>query len=303
MKGLGMSKKVLLLVMVAVLFLALPSMLLAKREGNVVTTEWLGKNLSKKDLVIVDVRNFADYKAGHVPGSVNIPLSSLAIDKGGLKNEVPANEDLIDIISEKGIGSSAPVVVVGLAGEKLPDRAGLTRAAWTLKYAGVQDVYVLDGGFEQWLAEKKPVVTELLDVKEKKYRGKIKEGLFVNLSGLQSAKAAGAVVVDVRELVFFNGEQKLPFVGQFGHVEGALNLPTAQVFEGKSYKGRKDLLALAETVVGTDKAKQIVVYCDSGRVATIWALLLDGLGYSNVAVYDGSAQEYGAENAPLKLVK
>jgi len=36
--------------------------------------------------------------------------------------------------------------------EKVPDQFGMTRVAWTLKYAGVNNVAILNGGQNQWVA-------------------------------------------------------------------------------------------------------------------------------------------------------
>ena len=77
----------------------------------------------------------------------------------------------------------------------------------------------------------------------------------------------------------FNGKQKLPFVAKAGRIAGAVNLPTAQVFEkyppGEhletccyTFKEVNALKNMATGVVGGDLNREIIVYCDSGRVAS-----------------------------------
>jgi thiosulfate/3-mercaptopyruvate sulfurtransferase len=63
-----------------------------------------------------------------------------------------------------------------------------------------------------------------------------------------------------------------------------------------------DLEAMAKKAVGDDKGKEIIVYCDSGRVASIWWYLLSqSMGYTNVKLYDGSAQDFAKDpSVPLE---
>ena len=54
-------------------------------------------------------------------------------------------------------------------------------------------------------------------------------------------------------------------------------------------------------VVGKDKAAEIITFCDTGRLCSGgWYVLSEVLGYQNVKLYDGSAQEWAADvNAPM----
>lgn len=85
---------------------------------------------------IVDIRKVEDYKAGHIPNAVNAFYGSWAIMKGGIRNELPAADDLFDVIGGAGIGSDSIIVLVGKT-DAVPDRTDITRVAWTLKYAGI----------------------------------------------------------------------------------------------------------------------------------------------------------------------
>ena len=49
-------------------------------------------------------------------------------------------------------------------------------------------------------------------------------------------------------------------------------------------------------VVGDDLSREIIVYCGVGGYdAAAWLVLHDVLGYQNVKIYDGSAQEWTAD--------
>ena len=92
-----------------------------------------------------------------------------------------------------------------------------------------------------------------------------------------------------------------------GRIPGAVNLPTAQIFKkyppGEhpemccyTYKDRGTLANMASGVLGNDKSKEIIVYCDTGRVASAWwRILHEVLGYKNMRLYDGSMQEWAMD--------
>jgi len=295
-----MKKLRLLGVMLAVLLL-LPMSALARDVTPIVSGAWLEKNLTNPKVVILDVRKVEEYKAGFIPGAVNVFYGSWAIKKGDLLNELPHNDDLFDLIGSAGIDANSIVVIVGKT-EAMPDRFDMTRVAWTLKYAGVNNVAILDGGHNQWVKANKPVSTDAVKVKPKAYKGKINAGLFVNKDYVMG-RLGKAIILDTRGPAFFEGKEKLPFVPKVGRIKGAVNLPVGQLYTPEGlYKDQAALLALATAAVGADKTKEIIAYCDTGKTCTAWTFLLTDLfGYKDVKVYDGSSMEWLKDpNAPAE---
>lgn len=291
-----MRKGRMIFALLAACFL-LPLAAVAADVEPLVTPDWLEKNLSAPDVVIVDIRKVEEYRDGHIPNAINVFYNSWAIAQAGLANEIPADDDLRDLLGGNGITKDSTVVVVGKA-EALVDRVNVTRVAWTLKYAGVQNVAVLNGGYDAWLAAKKEVSKTVARGKKVTYDGQFNKALFADKAYVTAALGK-ATIVDVREAPFYTGEKKLDFVAKPGHIQGAVNLPSLQMFtkEG-AFKPAAELAAMATPVVGTDKGKEIIVYCDSGRVASAWWFILhEVLGYQNVRNYDGSAQDWTREPA------
>lgn len=287
-------------VLLVFLVILLPSALMAQGLGPILSTDDLAKSLKDPGIVIVDIRKVEDYKAGHIPGAVGIFYNNWAPGKGGMQNEIPADDDLIDLLSANGIQPDAAVVVYGTTATGA-DRVNVTRVAWTLNYAGVRKVSVLSGGFDKWVSEKKEVSLEGAKPKAASYKGKFNRDVLAKKDYVRD-QIGKAIIVDVREPAFFSGQQKLPFVAKAGHIKGAVNLPTGQVFaktagaDGKeiwTYKDLDTLKNMATGVVGSDPTKEIIVYCDSGRVASAWWFILsEGLAYKNVKNYDGSMEEW-----------
>ena len=109
--------------------LTIPFALSARDVNPIVSTDWLEKNLGNPKVIAVDIRKVEDYKTGHIPNAVNVIYGSWAIMKGGLRNELPPTDDLLDVISSAGIGADSIVVVVGKA-DTIPDRTDISRLQW-----------------------------------------------------------------------------------------------------------------------------------------------------------------------------
>ena len=196
---------------------------MAFAADTIVSADWLQANLSK--VTIVDIRKVEDYNSGHVPGAINVFYGVWAIQKAGLLNELPADDDLRDILSAAAIEPATNVVVVGSTAN-MGEKANITRVAWTLKYAGVGNIAVLSGGFEKWVADKKPVSKDAVKPKAKPYKGAFNKATLTNKAYIL-ANIGKATIVDVREPDFYSGAKKLDFVTRPGHIKGAVNLPTA----------------------------------------------------------------------------
>ena len=290
-----MKRIKLLGLLLVVSVLMLPAIVAAQMAGPVVSVADLEKNLTNPQLVVVDVRKVEEYRESHIPGSVNVAYGSWAIKKGDLLNELPSIEDLTDIIGGAGIDKDSFVVLVGKT-DKVPDQFDMTRVAWTLKYVGVPNVAILSGGINQWLKEGKAVSQEMTRPKAKRFRAAITDKLFVDKAYVMQ-NLGKATIVDTRGPAFYEGKEKLPFVPKEGRIKGAVNLPVGQLFTPEGlYKDKAALAALAEKAVGADLSKELILYCDTGKTCTGWAIVLtDLLGYKNVKVYDGSSMEWLAD--------
>ena len=253
---------------VTVLFLCvmlLPLVSSARDVEPIVNTTWLEQNLNNSKVVIVDIRKVEDYKAEHIPNAVNVFYGSWAITKGGVRNELPANDDLFDVIGSAGIDSNSIVILVGKT-DGIPERTDITRVAWTLKYAGIPNVAILDGGYNKWIADKKAISTDAAKPKAKPYQAKVNENLFVTKDYV--IKNLGkAIIVDVREPDFYKGVKKLDFVSKAGRIAKAVNLPTSLAYrQDGTFKDKGELANIASGVVGNDMAKEIITDCDTGKV-------------------------------------
>lgn len=292
-----MKKAKLWKLSLVLVLILLPAVVMAQIAGPIVSVSDLEKNLTNPKVVVVDVRKLEEYKTGHIPGAVNVAYGSWAIKKGDLLNELPPVADLVEVIGNAGIDKDSIVVIVGKT-DKVPDQFDMSRVAWTLKYLGVPNVAILSGGQNQWVKENKPLSQDMVRVKAKPFKASITSKLYVNKAYVID-QLGTALIVDTRAPAFYEAKEKLPFVPKLGRIKGAVNLPVGQLYTPEGlYKDKEALAALAQKVVGSDLSKEIIVYCDTGKTCTAWALIMtDMLGYQNVKVYDGSTMEWLADPA------
>ncbi|MBN1631179.1 MAG: sulfurtransferase [Thermoleophilia bacterium] len=274
----------------------------------IVTTEWLAEHLDEPGLVVIDTRSPAAYAAGHIPGGLSMPFPEAAeqptsqwfVERDGLMLEVPEADELFDTIGSAGIEAGSRVVVVAKA--ELPHPlVDATRVADTLMYAGVKNVAVLDGGHDRWAAEGRRISTDVSEPVTTPYTGTIDETMFVGKEYVEES-IGKAVIIDTREPLEYFGGSLRPVWTRPGHIPTAKCLPSLWLWdEDLTYRSAAELGEMAAGVIGPDLSREVVIYCGVGGFSSAWYFVLrEVLGYQDVKIYHGSAQEWTRDpHAPL----
>ena len=253
----------------------------------VVSPDWLSKNLGDSRIVVIDIRTAEQYKKGHIPGAINVPMALWAVSRNGLSLELPLEDALSDLIKKTGMNAGSHPVIVNRFDTDF-NRADTTRVAWTCAIAGIENAAILDGGHNRWVKEIKTLSTEDVNATPSAYALKMNQSILASKRYVLE-KIGKAILVDTRLPEEYFGVALKP-----GHIKSAVNLPTPWVFAGDgTFKNEEDLLAMASGVIGTNKSKEVILYCGFGGYAcTWWFLLTQIFGYQNVSVYDGSMEEW-----------
>jgi len=283
----------------------------------IVTTEWLNTHLGMENLVVIDIRSPEDYNASHIPGAINVPSYLWYTNPPfGMEvpwMEMPPEDYLFKLLGNNSITEDSLVVVVGsTSGILTPvplalyNTATVTRVAMTLLYAGVKNVAILDGGFDKWVADGYPTESGAVTPTPVTYSGTIKSDMLVDKQYVAS-KIGEAIIIDARDLEVYLGFIQEPWCARVGHIPTARSFPTPWLWnlninatDGTviygTYKNTGILKAFADCIVGTNKSMEIIVYCGVGGYAsTMYFVLSEVLNYTNVKVYDGSAQEWTSD--------
>lgn len=271
-----------------------------------VTTAWLEKELGASDIRVVDATKFlgdsernarAEYEAGHIPGAVFMDLAELVDPNDPIDNMAPKAEKFASRMQSLGLGDGSRIVLY----DDSP-LASASRAWWLLKLFGAHDVALLDGGLAKWKAEGRPLEMGNHTLRHRHFTV-WRDAAVVRTKDqvLANVESGAEVLVDARGAARFTGEDRDPRPGVApGHIPGSRNVPHSTLFnDDGTWKSADDLRA-AFVAAGIDLAKPMITTCGSGMTASTVAFAAHLIGKEDVAVYDGSWTEWGADPATPK---
>jgi thiosulfate/3-mercaptopyruvate sulfurtransferase len=250
-------------------------------------TEWLAQHLHDPGLRLVDMRAPEAYRQGHIPGAVHLEWKALK-DPDNEVYVIPP-EPFAALMSRLGIGDATTVVAYD-------DQGGLgpARLWWVLDYYGHTKAKVLNGGWNKWIKEKRPVTTEVAAPQPAAFTVRVDPGKICLVEELvANLKQPNVVIVDARSPAEYSGFDVRAKRG--GHIPGAVNIEwTRNVTndELKTFRPAADLLKMYEAA-GVTKDKQVITHCQTGVRAAHTMFTLRLLGYEQVRNYDASWQEWG----------
>jgi thiosulfate/3-mercaptopyruvate sulfurtransferase len=279
----------------------------AALSGAIVDAAFVAK-AAARGAIVWDVRSAEQYRAGHLPGAVNIGHAAQALLDEKTQLYLPI-ETLASRLGGAGIDPTREIVVYGAAGSAYP-----YFAQFTLDYFGARKVHVFHDGFEGWKAAKRPVSTTGATRRAVKVRPFANPAMLV-VTGEVVARVGSPDVqfVDVRRLGEFSGDESETLHG--GHIPGAVHIPynlqlvdpdaprklMAKETTDASGMSLRKTAALRELYAGLDRRKETIVYCHTGIRAAMTAAVLTRLGFRSVRLYHASWLEYGNHpDAPVE---
>jgi thiosulfate/3-mercaptopyruvate sulfurtransferase len=262
-----------------------------------VDTQWVEDHLGDDSIRIVEVdENPGLYAESHIPGAIGFDWKKDLQDP--VKRDFLGPDDFASLIGDRGISNDHTVVLYG-------DRNNWFAAYtyWYLRYYGHDNVKLVNGPREKWIAEDRPTTQDVpsyasasfkVSGQDEAIRAKREEVLAILGAGSHR-------LVDVRSPQEFSGELiAMPGYEQegaqrSGHIPSAKSVPWAQaVREDGTFKSREELEELYTTKGVIDGDTPIVAYCRIGeRSAHTWFVLHELLGRDDVRNYDGSWTEWG----------
>jgi thiosulfate/3-mercaptopyruvate sulfurtransferase len=277
-----------------------------------VSTQWLADHLGSDNLVIVDasvlpatsdegprmISGSKQFHAeGHIPGAVFADLFSAFSDPTGEHPFTkPTAEQFATAAGALGVGPRATVIIYDTSVGQWA-----ARLWWLFRSFGFDTAAVLDGGLTKWTAEEREVTAEQFEPEAARFSAVERPELWVTKDHVERV-AAGEI-----DATLVCGLPAAEFAGtagnrsRAGHIPGSINVPA-----GRLVKRDNNTFLATDTlreVFGPDLSEhQVITYCGAGIAAAADALALTLLGHNNVAIYDGSLNEWASDAAaPLTV--
>jgi thiosulfate/3-mercaptopyruvate sulfurtransferase len=259
------------------------------------------RNVSAPGLVVLDVRwrlggpSPAEmYASGHLPGAVAVDLDrDLAAPVGdGSRGRHPLPEPvpLQETLRRWGINEDSSVVVYDDA-----DGSSAARAWWLLRWAGVRDVRVLDGGIAAWTAAGLPATTEAPSPEPGDVVVRPGGMPVLDAEGAADLVAGGGTLLDARVEPRFRGEVE-PVDPVAGHIPGARSAPACGNVDADGRFLSAARLRERFAALGVEPGRAVGAYCGSGVTAAQEVLALHLAGVP-AALYAGSWSEWVADES------
>jgi len=273
-----------------------------KGDGVVqwVSTAWLGSHLDDRNLMILDCQpNIHEYVQDHIPGAVYWHEGLFRIHEGNIPTRWIPPEAAQILFRSLGLEPDKPVVVYSSSGPLstcttfIGDGLEQTMVAYTLARYGHRKVYVLDGGFEKWKEEGRPLTREYGTTTLSSFTVHLRQDYFIRYNEFRKIKDnPDVILLDARPTAFYEGQG--PWMKP-GHIPGAVSLPWKSLMDDRNRKLLKpvDQLEALVKATGATPDKRVICSCGTGREATNEFLLFRWyLGYPDVKVYEGSFTEW-----------
>ena len=287
-----------------------PVVLPAPMPDSLVTTQWLSDHLGDEDLVVLDcsVRveqgedgglsiesGRADFEAGHIPtaGFADL-MGELADGDSPFKYAVPSPAEFAAAMGALGVGDDSRVVLYDASFS-----AWAARVWWMLRWVGFDRAAVLDGGLAAWTAEGRPLSTEAADRPAGTLTPALRPELIADRDEVLAAIDDPSVsIIDAMPEAHFRGEMTM--YARPGHIPSAVNVSVMALFDEMGrYRPQEELAAL----FGEGRDARVITYCGGGIAASSTALVMTRLGFSDVAVYTASLQEWAADTSNPMVVE
>ncbi len=258
----------------------------------IVNTQWLFDRLKDPNIRIVEMDlNSEQYKQGHITGTVFCNATKVSFPDLGINFDISLWENLL-----AGSGINKDTTVITVAGQ-FPATASLV--FWLLKIFGHNDVRILNGGRQKWIAEGRPLTKEEPTITPSNYNIKSLDNSLriFHQEVYDSLNQEDTAILDVRTPQEYCGEnlEILPLkqTERGGHIPGAIPLYyEVALNEDKTFKSFDELERIYSEK-GITEDKFIIPYCAVGaRSSHTWFVLKYLLGYPNVRNYDGSWNEW-----------
>lgn len=266
-----------------------------------VSAQWLKEHLGDSDLVVLDatvivesdaegnfrpVNGRANYEAGHIPTAGFADLTGeLSNVESPFQFGMPSPEEFAAAMGALGVGDDSRVVLYDDMGS-----SWAARVWWMLRWIGFDRAALLDGGLDAWTTAGGELSTEPVLRNARTLTVNLRPELIADQEEVRASIDSDAVnLIDALPEIHYRGEWTM--YDQPGHIPGAVNVPVTSLFDETGHF--RQVEQLSKLFIG-DREARTVSYCGGGIAAAADAFVLTRLGFTDVAIYAASLEEWAA---------
>lgn len=258
--------------------------------------ETLHLQLSRPDLLVVDLSAPRIYEQAHIPGSVHLPHTRLQAGTPPAPGALPTLDALEQLFAELALTPDTHVVA-------LDDEGGgwASRLLWVLESIGHTRYSLLNGGIHAWLADGLPTTDQITVRTTGDFElAEINPHTDITLDALlQQLGSETLAIWDARSAEEYNGLRA--YAQKPGHIPGAVHYEWTAVMDRQRQLRLRPLSDIAAELaaLGIDQSKQVIVHCQTHHRSSLSWLVAKLLGLE-VRAYSGSWYEWGnTEHTPV----
>jgi thiosulfate/3-mercaptopyruvate sulfurtransferase len=260
---------------------------------TLVSFDDLQKRLDSPSFRLIDVRPRADYEKGHMPGALWVDINAvqkIAATPGALTDKTAWEA----WVTSLGIDPEMDVLVYD--GNRQLDAA---RLWWLLRYLGVDNAGLIDGGFPLWSKQARPTTVETPTIKPRPFPITFRTERLANRDEvLQAIKGPGSArLVDARSEAEHTGAEKRAKRG--GHIPSACQLEWSNLVDADGRFLDKSALRALVDKLGVKRGEAVITHCQSGGRASVDAFVFERLGFPTRNYYLGWSDWGNADDTPV----
>ena len=249
--------------------------------------DWLWEHRDDPKVRVIDCASLERYKRAHIPGAVGLPVH-VWIKETEEGVYVMGPEAFADLMGQLGVSDDTTVVTYD-------DwiSAYATRLWWVLTYYSHRNAKVLNGGWQRWVSEGRPVTFHQTVVELGHFTPRPDESIMCRLDYLMSKVGEGGVqILNVLPETFYRGSES--WNKRAGHIPGSVNIPSEKFLTDDDrhvFKPGAELQTIL-TEAGLSPTNESIIHCQAGVRTTVGFFVLSLLGWDRVRAYDASMAEW-----------
>jgi thiosulfate/3-mercaptopyruvate sulfurtransferase len=246
----------------------------------------------------VNLQDFAEYQAGHIPGAIYFDLGSI---ESAPSWNIHSDDEILKFLLAQGITHDSLIVLYGR------NPMAVARAASALMYAGVEDLRVLDGGFDAWRNSGHEIETEAQEPIPVKDFGRSIPAHPEYIIDIDATKELLAddqgVLVCARSWDEHIGKTSgYDYIQAKGRIAGSVwGRSGSGPHNMENYRNLDNTMRSYHEIesiwqeAGINPDKKVAFYCGSGWRASEAFFYAYLMGWQNIAVYDGGWLEWSQD--------